>query len=193
MIGNQIELPKLGFVKFTKSREVEGRILSATIRRNLVGKYFLFILCEVDIQPLLKAGSTDGIDLGIKHFATLSTGEKIENPKYIRKYESQLARWQKVLSRHKKGGRNREKTRIKVATLHEAVRNQRQDFLHQLSTKLIHENQVICLEDLQVENMVKNHRLAKSISDVAWSEFRTMLTYKAKRTHDRHSRQTVSI
>jgi len=183
--GNLIKLPKLGLVKFAKSREIQGRILNCTITKTCSGKYFVSICCtEVDVVEFENNKNIVGIDLGLKEFAITSEGEIIDNPKYLSKLEDKLKKTQRKLSKKKKGSKNRNKARIKLNIVHEKITNQRNDFLQKLSTRLIKENQIICLEDLSVKNMVKNHKLAKAINDVSWSEFVRIIQYKSL-WHDR--------
>jgi putative transposase len=182
---NKIKLPKLGLVKFAKSRDIQGRILNCTITKMCSGKYFISICCtDVEIEKYDDNKNIIGIDLGIKDFAICSNGETIANPKYLSKLEKKLKREQRKLSKKKKGSKNRNKQRVKLNIVHEKIANQRNDFLHKTSTKLIRENQIICFEDLNVKGMVKNHKLAKAISDVSWSEFVRQNNYKAL-WHDR--------
>lgn len=158
---DKIKLPKLKWIKAKVHRYVEGRIINATVSKTPSGKYFVSICVETEVEPLEKVTQNIGIDLGLSHFAIFSNGEKIENPKYLKKLLERLVKEQRKLSKKQKGSNNFRKQRIKVARLHEKVKNQRLDFIHKLSKRIINENQVIVLEDLAVKNMMKNDRLGK--------------------------------
>lgn len=175
-----IKLPKLGLVKCRVSKQIEGRILSATIEQRPSGKYFVSVLCtDVEVEILDKTNTNIGVDLGLKTFATLSNGESYNHPKAMNKSLKKLAKLQKQLSRKQIGSSNRSKTRVKVARLHEKIANQRNDFSHKLSTNMVRDFDVIAIENLQVKNMVKNKRLARHITDASWSEFVRQMEYKA--------------
>ena len=178
IVGKCIRLPKLGYIKVRQSMEV-GKINNATVMRTPSGKYF--VVLNVDFEPELKqnAGGSIGIDVGIKEFYSDSNGNIVANPKFLEKTSKKLCREQRKLSRKKKGSNNRNKQRLRVAKVHEKITNQRDDFLQKISTMLISENQVICIEDLKIKNMVRNHKLARCISSVSWGKFFDMLEYKA--------------
>lgn len=178
--GNYIKLPKLGLVRFAKSREVKGKILNATIRRNPLGKYFVSIGTEIEIAELPTTGSAIGVDVGLKDFAVLSDGTTYANPKFFRTLEGKLAKTQRILSRRTVGGANWYKAKIKVARIHEKITNARKDYLDKISTEIVKNHDIIGMEDLSVSNMLKNRNLAKAISEVSWSQFKTMIQYKAK-------------
>ena len=180
VIGNKIQLEKIGKVKMIVDRELPcGKLMSVTISKNPSGQYFASILIETKIDYKPKTNNEVGIDLGLKTFATQSDGIEIANPKFLNKNQVKLRRMQQHLSRKQKGSNRRNKCRLKIARLHQKIANQRDWFLHNYSTLLINNYDRIYIEDLNVSGMVKNHCLAGAISDVGWSKFTSMLIYKS--------------
>jgi len=186
---NKIKLQKLKWVKAKLHRDFVGQIKSATISQVPSGKYFVSVLVETEHTPMKFTDCMVGIDLGIKDLLITSDGEKFDNIHTTKKYEDKLTKEQRKLSHKVKGSKNYEKQRIKVARIHEKIHNTRVDNLHKISHKLISENQVIVSEDLAVSDMVKNHNLAKAISDCGWYELIRQIGYKS----DWNNRQYVKI
>lgn len=179
IVGNYIKLPKIGYVKIKQSMEV-GHINNVTIERTATGRYFVVLNVEFEPEKRNNDGCMVGIDVGIKEFYSDSNGNTISNPKYLEKSMRKLVKEQRRLSRKQKGSNNRNKQRIRVARIHEKIVNQRSDFLQKQSTMLVRENQTICIEDLNIKGMVRNHKLAQHISSVSWGKFFAMLEYKAQ-------------
>ena len=185
-MSGTISLRRIKNIRCEFSRTFDGRIKTVTVSRVSSGKYFVSILVDTGIQepiaPMPVKETAIGIDLGLIHFATLSTGEKIDNPRYLKKHLDKLKFLQRRGSRKVKGSNNRRKHNRRIASAYEKVSNCRQDFLHKLSTRLVRENQTdtICVEDLNISGMLSNHKLAQGISDVSWGEFMRQLEYKAR-------------
>lgn len=177
--GKDLKLSKIGNIRIVQHREIEGKIKTCTIRRQ-DGKWYACFSCEMEAIPLPANNNSIGIDLGIENFATLSDGEKIENPRFFKKSEKDLAKAQRKLSKLNKGTPERNKQKKIVSKIHQRVRNKRSDFCHQTSRKIINEYQYICLEDLSTAKMMQDSYLAKSIADVSWNQFAQFLTYKAE-------------
>ena len=196
-----ISIPKCSRIRIKMHRLFEGNIKSITVSRTTDNRYYISLLVETEIEPLKTTKKMIGLDLGIKDLIVDSNGHKYKNHKYLTKSQTKLAKEQRKLSKMVKGSNNRNKQRIKIARLHKKIYNQRNDYLHKLSKKIIDENQIIVLEDLKVKDMEQNNKLARNISDASWSRLVSMLTYKAnwydrtvvKVPHDYPSSQLCSI
>ena len=178
----KIFIPVIKWVRYVSYKNLDlsriKKIRNLTIKRTNTGKYFVSVCCNVEIPEYAHTGNCIGIDLGVKDLIITSNGEKFENKSFLKNFEKKIKHLQRVYSKKKKDGKNREKARIRLATAHEKLGNRRKDYLHKLTTRIVRENDIVCIEDLNVKGMLKNHSLAKSLSDCSFSMIRSMLSYK---------------
>lgn len=179
VLGKEIALSKIGRIRIKMHRPIEGEIKTCTIKKTASGSWNVTLSCEVSTIPLESKTEAIAIDVGLESFATLSNGEKIANPRFFKKEEKALAKAQRKLSKLAKGTKERRKTGKSVAKIHERIKNQRKDFCHKQSRKIVDQYQYICIEDLNIKNMIEGSHFAKSIADASWNQFRQFLTYKA--------------
>ena len=182
-------IPKCPRIRIKKHRDFIGTIKSITVSMTTDNKYYMSLLVEEETKPMEPTDKMIGLDLGLKTLIVDSNGKKYKNHKYLTKSQKKLAKEQRKLSKMVKGSNNRNKQRIKVARLHKKIYNQRNDYLHKLSKSIIDENQIICIEDLKVKDMMSDSKLARNISDVSWSRLVSMLIYKA----DWYGRKVVKV
>ena len=179
LLGKEIFLSKIGNIRIKMHRPIQGTVKTCTIKKTAGGDWDITLSCEVRAIPLEPTTEAIAVDVGIESFATFSNGDKIENPKFFKKGEKALAKAQRKLSKLEKGTKERRKTGKAVAKIHERIKNQRKDFCHKQSKKIVDQYQYICIEDLNVKKMIEGSYFAKSIADASWNQFRQFLTYKA--------------
>ncbi len=179
LVGKEVKLSKIGCIRVKMHRPIEGEVKTCTLRRSASGNWDVSLSCEMSVEPQTPKEEAIGIDVGLEHFATLSTGQEIANPRFFKQGEKSLAKKQRKLAKLKIGTPARQKQGKIVAKIHEKIGNQRKDFCHKISKKIVDQYQFICIEDLNIKKMIEGSRFAKSITDASWNQFRQFITYKA--------------